>query len=98
MPIGTPVLATRDGVVAAAVGNFKGGGTRVEHKARANYVAIRHNDGLYSRYYHLQHLSVIVRAGQAVMDGQVRAQCPVVEAYTGCFIRARDGGRAVVAR
>ena len=63
-------LATRDGVVAAAVDNFTGGGHRLENKAKANYVAIRHVDGLYSRYYHLQHRSLMVSEGQVVVTGQ----------------------------
>merc|ERR1712185_336282 len=52
LPIGTPVLAAADGIVAASVGGFRGGGRgSKEMRARANYVAIRHCRGLYSRYY-----------------------------------------------
>lgn len=54
--VGTPVLAAADGVVAASVGNFKSGGRQSkEMRTRANYVAIRHGVGLYTRYYHLCH-------------------------------------------
>ena len=50
------MLAAADGEVAAAVGSFHGGGRGTkENRARANYVAVRHANGLYSRYYHLQH-------------------------------------------
>lgn len=72
MPVGTPVVAAREGVVAAAIGGFKENGMRPEHKARGNYVAIRHVDGLYSRYYHLEYNSIMVCVGQAVAEGQVQ--------------------------
>ena len=72
LPIGTPVLAAADGEVAAAVGSFHGGGRGTkENRARANYVAVRHANGLYSRYYHLQHGGVAVSVGQRVVAGQV---------------------------
>eukprot|EP00308_Calcidiscus_leptoporus_P007960 CAMPEP_0119387400 /NCGR_PEP_ID=MMETSP1334-20130426/100513_1 /TAXON_ID=127549 /ORGANISM="Calcidiscus leptoporus, Strain RCC1130" /LENGTH=92 /DNA_ID=CAMNT_0007409129 /DNA_START=1 /DNA_END=276 /DNA_ORIENTATION=- len=51
---GTAVLAARDGEVAVAVDCFHEGGLRKELKARANYVAVRHDEGSYSRYFHLQ--------------------------------------------
>ena len=34
-----------------------------EHKAKANFVAVRHAPGLYSRYYHLARASVCVSCG-----------------------------------
>ena len=71
LPIGTPVLAARAGEVVAAVDWFGRGGRSKEHKAKANYVALRHAPGLYSRYYHLARASVRVRVGQRVEAGEL---------------------------
>jgi murein DD-endopeptidase MepM/ murein hydrolase activator NlpD len=75
LPVGTPVLAARDGVVVAAVGGFRVGRLSESMRAKANYVALRHAQsgsaqpgGLYSRYYHLKSCSV--RVGQAVRAGE----------------------------
>ena len=67
LPVGTPVLAAADGVVAAAVDGFRGCAMQDAMRARANYVALRHADGRYSRYYHLA--SVGVRCGERVRAG-----------------------------
>jgi hypothetical protein len=72
LPVGTPVLASADGVVAAAVGYFrKGSRSSKEMRTRANFVAIRHGNGLYSRYYHLRHDGVCVQEGERVLAGAV---------------------------
>ena len=71
LPVGSPVLSARDGVVVAAVDHFHGGGTDAYFKARANYVVIRHVDHLYSRYYHLQPNSLVVTTGDQVQAGDL---------------------------
>jgi hypothetical protein len=71
LPTGTPVLASRSGVVAAACGVYRRGGLRLELKGRANHVVLRHGDRLYSRYYHLAPGGVAVAVGQAVAAGDV---------------------------
>jgi len=65
------VLASRAGEVAAATDCFARGGQSAEYRAKANYVAVRHAPGLYSRYYHLAKKSVRVRVGQRVEAGQL---------------------------
>ena len=70
LPVGTPVLASRAGEVAVAVDSFTSGGHTVDYRAKANYVALRHAPGLYSRYYHLARASVCVRVGQHVEAGE----------------------------
>lgn len=70
LPVGTPVLAARRGVVAATCDEFTAGGPHPDLRARANHLAIRHEDGLYSRYYHLAFGSILVSAGEAVEAGQ----------------------------
>ena len=71
LPVGTPLLAVADGVVAASEAGFRVGnrGSK-EMRARANYIAVRHAKGLYSRYYHLCEGGVEVAVGQRVNVGQ----------------------------
>lgn len=72
LPVGTPVLAAADGIVAAAVSGFRTGGRgHKENRVRANYVALRHGHGLYTRYYHLCHGGVSVVVGERVRAGQI---------------------------
>ena len=70
LPVGTTVVAARDGVVAAVVDEFTGSGRNISDKPRANFIAVRHSDGSYSRYYHLQTASAKVRVGDVVAAGQ----------------------------
>jgi hypothetical protein len=74
LPIGTPIVAARDGIVAAAVDSFSGSGRRISDKPRANFVVVRHTDGTYSRYYHLERGSNAVRVGDSVVAGQTIAR------------------------
>lgn len=69
LAIGTPVMAVRAGWVAAAVSHFAGGGARAHLAPRANFVALKHDDGSYSRYYHLKSAKLAV--GDRVERGQV---------------------------
>uniref|UniRef100_A0A7S3K4G7 Peptidase M23 domain-containing protein n=1 Tax=Aureoumbra lagunensis TaxID=44058 RepID=A0A7S3K4G7_9STRA len=71
--VGTPVLAARGGVVAAVVTHFSGGGARAHLAPRANYIAIRHDDGSYGRYYHLRKDGSKLKVGDRVKRGQVIA-------------------------
>lgn len=56
---GTPIMATRAGVVTVATYSGSGG----------NYVTINHGDGFSSSYLHMTHF--VVRSGQRVSAGQV---------------------------
>lgn len=71
MPIGTPVLAARGGVVVAVRQDSTEGGTRDEHKRAANYIVVRHADGTYGEYLHLQAQGARVRLGETVATGQL---------------------------
>lgn len=66
MPVGTAVLAARDGIVVSARGesNRKGRGWD-------NHVIIRHGDGTYAWYLHLQQNGVTVQPGQSVTAGSL---------------------------
>jgi murein DD-endopeptidase MepM/ murein hydrolase activator NlpD len=70
LPLGTPVLAARRGVVVATCDVFTAGGLRPDLRAHANHLAIRHEDGLYSRYFHLAFGSILVGEGETVEAGQ----------------------------
>lgn len=70
MPKGTTVCAARQGKVIAIRDDSTEGGTdrnRFEHCA--NVVIVRHNDGTYARYVHLEPHSVLVKLGQTVATG-----------------------------
>ena len=65
MPIGSPVTAAREGVVAATLEGFPDGG------ASENWVKIWHADRTLAAYSHLH--TVLVRAGQHVQAGELIA-------------------------
>lgn len=62
MPVGTPIIAARAGMVVAV----RDGQPGRQPDPAGNYVRIRHEDGTESAYLHLARGSVLVRVGQAV--------------------------------
>lgn len=72
-PVGSAVVAARDGVVMQAEGGF-GEATSDDDEAsllaRANFIRILHDDGTMALYAHLQTGGVLVRVGQRVRRGQ----------------------------
>ena len=71
MPIGTDVVAARDGVVFdVASTNFKGGRDANDFGDLANLVRILHDDGTYAVYAHLNWNTIRVRPGDSVSAGQ----------------------------
>lgn len=66
MPVGTPVLAARGGVVAEVRGDSDKKGRGAE-----NYVLIRHSDGTYGWYLHLRQNGAAVAAGDVVRAGDL---------------------------
>jgi len=73
MPVGTPVHAARDGVVALAEDSHDAGCAREECGRLANFVVVLHSDGTTGEYFHLQHGSVQVRIGEHVARGALLA-------------------------
>lgn len=71
MPEGTAVLAARDGVVTAVRHDSARGGADPKFRNCGNYVVVRHADGTYAEYYHLQLHGVRVQPGDAVRAGQL---------------------------
>jgi len=71
MPVGTPVLAVRDGTVMDVEEDFNSGGVdREKFMDKANHVRILHEDGTMALYAHLDLASVSVRPGARVRAGQ----------------------------
>lgn len=71
MPVGTDIVAARDGVVFdVASTNFKGGPDADQYADLANIVRILHDDGTYAVYAHLNWNSIRVRPGDRVQTGQ----------------------------
>jgi len=68
MPVGTPVLAAREGIVLLVQDGFTVGGTDPELLERANLVVIAHSDGTMASYGHLTK-GVRVRRGDRVPEG-----------------------------
>ena len=71
MPVGTDVVAARDGIVfEVASTNFKGGPDADQYAKLANLVRILHDDGTFSLYAHLNWNTIRVRPGDRVQAGQ----------------------------
>ena len=67
MPIGTEVLAAREGKVVEVVDSFDGIGIN------ANFVTIEHPDGERSVYAHIKRGSAMVKVGETVHQAQAIA-------------------------
>ena len=73
MPVGTPVYAARDGVVALVEDSHAVGCAREECGRFANFVVVLHADGTTGEYFHLERGSAVVHRGQRVERGQLLA-------------------------
>ncbi|MBF0503371.1 MAG: M23 family metallopeptidase [Candidatus Riflebacteria bacterium] len=71
MPVGTPVLAARDGVVIGVKQDSNQGGSDVSFADFANFVMIRHLDGTTADYKHLRQNGAAVRVRQKVKVGDL---------------------------
>lgn len=70
MPVGTPVHAAREGFVYSFKDNSNEGGPFAKYGRKANYIIIKHNDGSFGCYWHLQKKGVVIKKG-AVAKGQL---------------------------
>jgi energy-coupling factor transporter transmembrane protein EcfT len=64
MPVGTPVLAAREGIVVHVEVDHDGIGLL------ANYIVIEHGDGIRTAYAHLKKDGALVKEGDQVKQGQ----------------------------
>ena len=67
---GTPIVASRDGVVWSMRRDSGRGCADPSCVDDANFVVLDHGDGTYSSYYHLQREGVVVDVGDQVCAGQ----------------------------
>lgn len=67
LPIGTPLVAARAGIVVAVRDTFADGNGR---DLEENYVMVRHTDSTVARYLHLTRGGVLVAVGDRVIQGQ----------------------------
>lgn len=63
MPEGTPVYAARDGIVYTYKDDSNEGGPFSNYEKKANYIIIKHSDGSFGCYWHLQKNGVVVKKG-----------------------------------
>jgi murein DD-endopeptidase MepM/ murein hydrolase activator NlpD len=70
MPEGTPVHAAREGTVYSFRDDSNEGGPFPNYERKANYIIIKHNDGSFGCYWHIQKNGVVVKKGM-VDKGQL---------------------------
>lgn len=69
MPTGTPIYAARGGVIYSYKDDSDVGGPFSKYKNKANYIIIKHDDGSFGCYWHLQKNGVLIKHGH-VSEGQ----------------------------
>jgi murein DD-endopeptidase MepM/ murein hydrolase activator NlpD len=71
VPKNTPVLAAAEGVVTYIKDDSNVGGPDPSYWFYTNFITIRHSNGEYSRYDHLDYKSSNVKLNQKVRAGEV---------------------------
>lgn len=77
MPVGTPILSSRSGVVSEVVQSLSGIGF-----FHGNRVVVTHDDGTHGVYAHIKKDSALVTPGQRISQGQTIAEAGMVGATT----------------
>jgi len=70
MKIGTPIYASRAGIVVDTKSDSKEHGKGENFGDKANYIKIYHSDGTNANYYHLNYDGVKVNIGDTVQVGE----------------------------
>src|SRR2546423_2505758 len=70
VPEGTVVCAARDGRVVGVRDDSTVSGTDLKFKSLGNYVIVKHDDGTFGDYHHLQADGALVKIGDEVTTGQ----------------------------
>jgi len=73
MPVGTPILAAREGVVIGTKSDSNQGGPDRKFADLGNFIFIRHADGTIGEYYHVRQGGAAVKIGDQVRRRQVIA-------------------------
>ncbi len=74
MPVGTEIVAAREGTVISVKDDYHMSGRNGYFLDKANYVSVLHEDGTYATYAHLLMGSAQVKPGEQVELGQVLAR------------------------
>jgi len=74
LPQGTPLCAIQSGIVIACEDRYSKTFNDPRHAHKANRVIIRHDDGQWSIYAHLQHHSINIILWQQVKKGEIIAR------------------------
>ncbi|WP_417199617.1 M23 family metallopeptidase [Bizionia sp.] len=83
MPIGTPILAVRGGLVVEVVDKFSKNCTTQDCKEFNNKVIIYHDDGTFAEYTHIKQKGAKVKKGDVVEKNQFIAESGNVGWSTG---------------
>ena len=67
---GTPIYAAKDGKVVTSITSVTTGCGSCSSLGCGNYVVIQHDDGIKTKYCHMQYGSVLVKKGDMVSQGQ----------------------------
>ena len=71
MKPGTRIMAARSGVVVFVRESNKAGGAKRKYVGKGNGITIRHSDGSFAHYWHLQYNGALVSVGDSVYRGQL---------------------------
>ena len=71
MPVGTPITASRDGIIALVKFDSQIGGPDNKYLDDANFISVFHSDGTFANYFHLNKNGVIVKEGDLIKKGQI---------------------------
>jgi len=71
MPTGTPVYAARGGVIYSYKDDSDEGGPFSKYKNKANFIIIKHDDGSFGCYWHLQKNGVLIKNGNVAQGQQI---------------------------
>ena len=71
MKTGNKIYAAREGIVSAIKEDATVGGAKQENLGNGNHVVIKHADGSFGGYWHLQFEGALVNVGDTVKKGQL---------------------------
>lgn len=70
---GTPIYAARSGVVSRIKEDSKERGLKRKYLSKGNHIIIKHRDGTYAGYWHLQFEGVLPEVGDSIHVGDLIA-------------------------
>jgi murein DD-endopeptidase MepM/ murein hydrolase activator NlpD len=70
MKPGTVIHAARSGIVAGIKDEYKWGGIGRRYVGKENALVIRHSDGTFAHYLHIQNKGALVNVGDTIQRGQ----------------------------